>query len=226
MSTNSLSMTPREFVAAIEAALAALADPAKALAMARYMKNNFAFLGIKTPDRRAATRTLIRAQDEHVVDVAEALWNLPYREYQYVACDLLERRASGLPASALPRVMKLVTCRSWWDTVDALAKVAGTIVRNHSKHASRMDRLAMDKNMWLRRIAILHQLGVKDEMDTDRLFRICLVNAGDPEFFVRKAIGWALRDYAHHDPDAVRRFLDAHRGRFSALTVREASKHL
>ncbi len=80
--------------------------------------------------------------------------------------------------------------------------------------------------MWLRRIAILHQLGYGAGTDVERLTRICLANAADPEFFIRKAIGWALREHAHHDPDFVRRFLKRHGAEFSPLTVREAGKHL
>ena len=219
-------MTPQQFAAAVESALAPLADPAKAGPMAAYMKGHFAFLGIKSPERRVATRALFRNQHEAAIDCSEALWALPYREYQYVACDLLERHAKALPASALPRVLKLVTAKPWWDTVDALAKVVGTLARNDPKLVSRVERLTTHENMWLRRIAILHQLGYGAGTDVERLTRICLANAADPEFFIRTAIGWGLREYAHHDPDAVRRFLKQHGKTFSTLTVREAGKHL
>lgn len=219
-------MMPKQFTAAVEAALGPLADPAKAGPMAAYMKHHFAFLGIKSPERRAATRGLIRDQTEGVADCAETLWALPHREYQYVACDLLERHAKVLPASALPRVLKLVTAKSWWDTVDALAKVVGTLARNDPKLVARVEKLSTHENMWLRRIAILHQLGYGAGTDVERLTRICLTNAADPEFFIRKAIGWALREYAHHDPDAVRRILIQHGAELSPLSVREASMHL
>lgn len=220
------ALTANQFAAAVQAAIVPLADPANAAPMAAYMKGHFLFLGIKTPVRRAATRTLIRDQHETVVGSAEALWTCPEREYQYVACDLLAKHAAALPASALPKVLALVTQKSWWDTVDGLAKVAGTIVRNHPKLAARMDTLATHHNLWLRRIAILHQLGAREATDADRLFRICLANADDPEFFIRKGIGWALRDYAYHDARAVRAFLKQHRARLSPLTIREARKNL
>lgn len=219
-------MTPKQFTAAVKSALAPLTDPAKAGPMAAYMKHHFAFLGIKSPERRVATRGLIRDQRDAVIECAEALWALPHREYQYVACDLLERHAKALPAPALPRVLKLVTAKSWWDTVDALAKVVGTLAQNEPKLVPRVEKLATHENMWLRRIAILHQLGYGAGTDVERLTRICLANAADPEFFIRKAIGWALREYAHHDPDAVRGILKQHGARLSALTKREAAKHL
>jgi 3-methyladenine DNA glycosylase AlkD len=194
--------------------------------MAAYMKNHFEFLGIKTPIRRNATRALVGRQREHVMEAAKVLWARPYREYQYVAGDLLDRQAEYLPAAALADVLVLATRKPWWDTVDTLAKVAGALVRTHPKLSARMDRLATDNSMWLRRIAILHQLRFGLATDTDRLFRMCLSNAADPEFFIRKAIGWALREHAHHDPDIVRRFLTRHGGVFAGLTIREASKHL
>jgi 3-methyladenine DNA glycosylase AlkD len=89
-----------------------------------------------------------------------------------------------------------------------------------------METLGANRNFWLRRIAIQHQLAFAKDTDAERLFQICLANAADPEFFIRKAIGWALRDYAHHDPKAVWRFLEQHGSRFSPLTLREARRYL
>lgn len=220
------ALTASQFAAAVEAALMPLADPANAEPMAAYMKGHFPFLGIKTPVRRAATHTLIRDQRAAVVESAEALWAYPEREYQYVACDLLERHAGALPPSALPRILKLVAQKSWWDTVDGLAKTVGVLVLAHPELATRVETLADHANLWLRRIAILHQNAYKQATDVERLFRICLLNAADPEFFIRKAIGWALREHAHHDPKTIQRFLEAHRDQLSPLTRREAAKHL
>lgn len=219
-------MTPKKFVAAVRAELEPLADPALARPMSAYMKKQFQFLGIHTPARRAATKSLVRAQTERIIETAEALWNLPCRDYQYIACDLLQRHAGLLPASAFRRVLALAMRKSWWDTVDSLAKTVGVMVRNSPQLAARMDALAVHENIWLRRIAILHQLGFGEETDAERLFRICLANAGDREFFIRKAIGWALRELAHHDPATVRGFLKQHGASFSALTLREAARHL
>ena len=109
---------------------------------------------------------------------------------------------------------------------NSLDGVAGILVQSHPKLAKRMETLASNRNFWLRRIAIQHQLTFAERTDAERLFRICLANAADPEFFIRKAIGWALRDYAHHDPRTVRRFLDQHGSRFSSLTLRKSRRHL
>ena len=219
-------MTPGKFASEIGKELAQLADPTLAVPMAAYMKGRFVFIGIKTPARRAATRPLISKQSADLVESAQALWALPFREYQYVACDLLQRHAGKLPRSSLPSVLRLATRKSWWDTVDPLSKVVGTLAKNFPDLAARAEKLADDDNMWLRRVAILHQLGCGARTDSKRLFRICLTNAADPDFFIRKAIGWALRDYARHDPAAVRRFLKQHEGALSSLTLREAGKHL
>lgn len=219
-------MNPGQFASAVRTELQQLSDSDLARPMAACMKGQFAFLGIKTPARRAATRPLISAQSTDLVACAQALWELPFREYQYVACDLLQRRADMLPRSSLPSILKLVTRKSWWDTVDPLSKVAGAIVMNFPDLAARVDGLATHSNMWLRRVAILQQLGYGKRTNADRLFSICLANATDPEFFIRKSIGWALREYARHDPAAVRRFLKQHHETFSALTLREAGKHL
>ena len=121
----------------------------------------------------------------------------------------------------------LITTNSWWDTVDALAvHVVGTMVHRHRELAAVMDRWIDADDFWLARTAILHQLRWKSDTDTSRLFTYALRRAADNEFFIRKAIGWALRVYATTDPDAVRTFVDRHEDTLSALTQREARKHL
>src|SRR5262249_25589456 len=127
----------------------------------------------------------------------------------------------------LPTVAELITTKSWWDTVDTLASdTVGPMVRNHPELLSTMDEWVRDDNLWIARTAILHQLSYKEDTDADRLFRYCLAQAGHRDFFIRKAIGWALRQYAHTNPEAVRAFLAGHGDLLSPLSVREAGKHL
>ena len=216
----------KTFVTAVQAALVPLADPEQAPGMRAYMKHRFNYLGIGTPARRAACAELVRSFEGNPVPAAKALWKLDEREYQYVAVDLLRRHVRRLEESDLPALEKLVQTKSWWDTVDALAPTIGEIVHRDRALAARMDDLIAADDFWLRRIALLHQLAWKDETDERRLFRYCLQCADEKEFFIRKAIGWALRQYARTAPDAVRRFVDAHRDRLSGLSVREATKHL
>lgn len=219
-------------VRSIVRALAPLADPGRARPMAAYMRDRFAFLGIATPDRRAATRSIVKqakaeADLEALVAAARSLWRKREREFHYAAIDLLVAGEAKLAPSALPAIAGLITTHSWWDTVDPLAAgVVGPLAARHPVLRRTLDAWSADPNLWLRRTAILHQLRYGPATDTRRLFASCVANAGSPDFFVRKAIGWALRQYAYTDPQAVRAFLQAEQGRLSPLSLREAGKHL
>ena len=207
------------------------ADPERATAMRAYMRDQFAFLGIPTPARRVLSREVLtglpRPVEADLRDGALRCWALREREYQYFACDWLVSNARvGTPA-LLPTIGTLVTTKSWWDTVDALAsRVVGPIVARHPAAVSTMDAWLADENMWLARTAILHQLTYAESTDVDRLFRYCLARAGHRDFFIRKAIGWALRQYARTDPATVRSFVAKNARALSPLSVREATKHL
>jgi len=216
----------REFVTAVQLALAPLADPRRAQGMAAYMKHQFEYLGIATPDRRDACSGLVRSFEGNPIEAAQALWRKKEREYQYVACDLLRRHASRLGGADLVQLEALVQSKSWWDTVDALVPVFGDIVLHERSLAACMDQLIEADDFWLRRVAILHQLAWKDATDEARLFRYCLQCAHESEFFIRKAIGWALRQYARIAPGAVRRFVERNRDQLSGLSIREATRHL
>ncbi len=214
------------FVAALQEALLPLSDGERAAGMAAYMQGRFPFLGVQTPERRKASRLLIRSVTENPVHLAIRLWTLPEREYQYVACDLLRHHAPSLQPEDLPALESLLTEKSWWDTVDGLAVSIGTLVLRHPAQVSRMDRLIASENFWLRRTALLHQLSWKGATDEKRLYDYCLSCADDREFFIRKAIGWALRQYARSNPESVATFLRQHGEKLSALSRKEAGKHL
>lgn len=218
------------FPGAVEAALAPLVDAAKAVGMRAYMRHRFQYLGIPTPERRAAIKALIRsfapADQVALRGAALALWQMPQREYQYVAVDLLAHHARLLALSDLDWLIELTQEKSWWDSVDALVKVIGKVVRASSVKGQRqMDRALRAENFWVRRIAMLHQLGWREETDTVRLFRYADVLAHEKEFFIRKAVGWALRDYAWHDWRAVEKYLKTARSHLSPLSCREAMKN-
>ena len=215
-----------DFAALIQNALQPLADATRASAMAAYMQGKFDFLGIQTPARRQAALPIMRAFTGNPLDAARQLWALPAREYQYVAVDLLRRQNKRLVASDLPALEALVQDKSWWDTVDGLAPTIGAIVAREPQQVSRMDALIGAPDFWLRRVALLHQLDWKEKTDQARLFDYCLRCADEREFFIRKAIGWALRQYARTNPAAVRQFLETNREKLSGLSLREAAKHL
>jgi 3-methyladenine DNA glycosylase AlkD len=214
----------------LTAEYSAAADPTTAAPMAAYMRGMFPFLGVPTGRRRELSRRVLtglsRPTEAVLTDVALGCWALPEREYQYFACDWLRRHARVLTPEFLPTVRTLITEKSWWDTVDTLAAhVVGTIVARHPATVSTMDEWAASEELWLVRAAILHQIRYGEGTDEERLFRYCVLRATHPDFFIRKAIGWAMREYARTDPDAVRRFVKAQTS-LSPLSVREALKHL
>ena len=206
-------------------------DPERAVQAAAYMRDQFAFLGFSTPTQRALARTVVtglpKPTEADLVAVALACWDQDEREYQYFACDYL-RAHDKIPGPAfLATARTLITTKSWWDTVDPLAtRFVGDLVRHHPVLTQQMDAWSTDENMWLVRTAILHQLHWGEATDEERLFGYCTRQAGHPDFFVRKAIGWALRHYARTDPHAVREYLSKNRTILSPLSIREAAKHL
>ncbi|MEU4236456.1 DNA alkylation repair protein [Actinoplanes sp. NPDC026619] len=210
---------------------AAERDPVRAAAMAAYMRDQFSFAGLPAPALRAVERSafagLPRPSAEDLREFARACWARPEREFQYAAVDYLRKHQPDADAEFLPVARELIVTKSWWDTVDPLAtRFVGDLVRRHPLLTEVMDAWSADDNMWLVRTAILHQLNYGTSTDTDRLFGYCRRQAAHPDFFVRKAIGWALRQFARTDPAAVRAFLDAHRTQLSPLSIREAAKHL
>lgn len=226
------SLTPEDerAVAELVTTLEAAADPERAGHMRAYMKDHFEFLGVHTPRRRELSRPFLvslgDAGPDRWLEVAGVLWSMPQREYAYVAADLLRRYGRRLPAGSLPALRRLVTTDSWWDGVDPLAHVVGLVVRTHPECSADMDAWSRDEDLWVVRVAILHQLGWKDEAEPACIFGYCAAQAGHPDFFVRKAIGWALRDLSRRFPGQVREFVEAHRDELSPLSVREATKHL
>ncbi|MFE2101234.1 MULTISPECIES: DNA alkylation repair protein [unclassified Streptomyces] len=215
----------------LTATYAAAADPGRAAAMRAYMKDVAPFLGIPTPDRRTLSRTVLagtsRPDEADCTAIALRCWQLPEREYHYFAVDYLRRHAARCSSAFLPVARHLVTTVSWWDTVDLLAAhLVGALVAAEPALTADMDAWITDDNLWVARTALLHQLRYKERTDTGRLFAYCLLQSGHPDFFVRKAIGWCLREYAKTDPEAVRGFLARERSRFAPLTVREALKNI
>ena len=208
--------------------LKAVANPDDAVAMKAYMKNKFEFLGVKTPARRKLTQTILKQQTNLVIDwnfINEA-WNYPYRELQYAALDYLESRKKLLTPSDLPDFKILAQTKSWWDTVDFLDRLVGSIIARFPETKATILSWSCDEDIWLRRLAIDHQLLRKEETDTELLEKILVNNLGQTEFFINKAIGWALRDYSKTNPDWVRDFIERHRAEMATLSIREGSKYL
>ncbi|MEU8463834.1 DNA alkylation repair protein [Streptomyces sp. NPDC029003] len=215
----------------LTAAYGAAADPAQAAPMAAYMKDVAPFLGIRTPLRRqlsaAVTKDTPRPTETDCAALALRCWELAEREYRYFAVDYLRRHVPRCSSGFLPVVRHLIVTQPWWDTVDLLAAhTVGPLVAADPELTAVMDAWIGDEDLWLVRAALLHQLARKSATDAGRLFAYCRRQAGHPDFFVRKAIGWALREYAKTDPGAVRAFVASAGDLLSPLSAREALKNL
>ncbi|WP_069365479.1 DNA alkylation repair protein [Salisediminibacterium beveridgei] len=205
------------------------ADPEKASIMAAYMKHHFDFLGIRSPERRVISTPFLKAWEagRKPVDwgLIHELWERPEREYQYVGIDYLKKSARFLMPGEFEDMKSIIMKKSWWDSIDNLASgPVGQMILNAPNQVTTMDAWIRDENLWVRRTAIIHQLSYKDQTDEERLFTYCRMHSGDSEFFIAKAIGWALREYGKTNPEAVLKFVDE--TPLQKLSKREALKHL
>ena len=195
--------------------------------MEKYMRNQFPFLGVKTPERRKAVKAAIeqtRNPDFQVIQfLVEQLWLLPEREYQNAALDLLGR-VKQFPEGAIALIEQLIVTKSWWDTVDSLAvHSSGNYFKQYPEQISSItDKWINSENMWLNRSALLFQISYKEKTDWPLLKRAILIHSESKEFFIQKAIGWALREYSKTDPSTVKNFIEEHA--LAPLSKREASK--
>ncbi|MGZ3416409.1 MAG: DNA alkylation repair protein [Polyangiales bacterium] len=209
-------------------AYGAAADPERAVAMKAYMRDQFEFYGIMRTSRDAIHREALlglpKPTEADLAGFARSCWKKPQREWQYVAMGLLRKHVRTLSAEFLPVAKELIATKSWWDTVDELAThVVGGLVTRYPALVVEMDAWAKSGDLWIVRSAILHQNRYRDKTDAERLFTYCAANATHKDFFMRKAIGWALRVYAATDPRAVERFVKK-TPTLSPLSVKEAMR--
>ena len=216
----------------VSAELAALANPENAAAMAAYLKTDMSFFGVKRPDcsrifKEAMQRYPVATRFDYERGV-RALWAQPHREEKYMAIFLARAVPQYISPPSLPLYRKLIVEGAWWDFVDEVAAhLVGALLLGHRERvAPIMEEWIDHSDMWLRRSALLAHLRHKGQTDEATLFDHCLRRAHESEFFIRKAIGWVLRQYARTAPDAVRAFVVEHRDAWSGLTFREATKHL
>ena len=209
--------------------LEARADNVRALDMSKYMKNKFEFFGVGAPDRNEIWKPYFKeAKKTKKIDwnFIEICFKHDKRECQYTAAYYLKYIQRFLVEDDIPKLKELVLTKSWWDTVDILDKVIGSIIYNNKNlHPIILER-SKDDNIWLRRVAIDHQLLRKENTDEQLLEKILINNLNHKEFFVNKAIGWALRDYSKTNPQWVRNFIEVHKENMASLSIREASKYL
>lgn len=209
--------------------LEARADNARALDMSKYMKNKFEFFGVGASVRNEIWKPYFKeAKKTKKIDwdFIEICFKHDKRECQYTAAYYLKYMKKFLVEDDIPKLKELVLTKSWWDTVDILDKVIGSIIYNNKNLYPIILEWSKDDNIWLRRVAIDHQLLRKENTDEQLLEKILINNLNHKEFFVNKAIGWALRDYSKTDPQWVRNFIEVHKENMASLSIREASKYL
>jgi 3-methyladenine DNA glycosylase AlkD len=204
------------------------ADPGKAVGMKAYMRDQFEFLGLATPVRKQLSREFLRTAGADGVDwgFVFTCWGQPEREFQYLGMDYVYRVCGLLGPGDVPRLRELVVTKSWWDTIDGLDRVVGDVALRHPQVNRTLLEWSVDPDIWLRRVAIDHQLLRKEQTDTGLLEQIIVNNLGHKEFFVNKAIGWSLREYGKTDPEWVRDFIERYRDRLANLSIREGGKYL
>lgn len=218
------------YVTSIQTLFVQNANPTQAAPMKKYMRDQFEYLGIKTPENIALQKQILAEHGKpprsELDLILRDLWSLPAREFQYVAVGLLGKANKEIPAQFIKTIEYMIVTKSWWDTVDS---IAGGTVGVHFKRFPEIQEKYLAKwrasdNFWLRRTAILFQLNYKKETDFDLLCEIIRENLDSKEFFINKAIGWALRQYARVDPKAVKKFVRS--TPLHPLSAREAMKHL
>ena len=208
--------------------LEAATVPEKIPDMEAYMKNKFSFLGVQKPILKKIEREFFKPFIKNPIDWAfvEECWQQPYREFQYIAMDYLDKKKKELRPEDFPKLKQLAQTKSWWDSIDQLDLIIGEITFTYPETKQVMLEWSKDQDFRLRRIAIDNQLMRKEKTDTDLLEKVILNNLGQSEFFINKAIGWSLRNYSKVNPDWVGAFIDRYREQLSPLSIREGSKYL
>lgn len=226
-----MNSVTRICVTFVQSTLAEQANPEKAKGMQAYMKTDMPFYGVQKPARTEILRHIERefppTNREDYEELVTALWELPHREEKYLAQGVAGGFRQFIVPDSLQIYQRFIDDGAWWDFVDeAATHMIRELVLDHPNVTwPLVDTWVEHDNMWRRRAAIICQVGAKDRTDADRLFAFCTARAHETEFFIRKAIGWALREYAKTDPGAVAAFVNAH-DELSALSHREATKHI
>jgi 3-methyladenine DNA glycosylase AlkD len=206
-----------------------LADTEKATQMAAYMRNQFKFYGIQAVERKAIFKELINSDKKAGAidwELLDMCFDDEHREFQYFVLDYLKSLKRYLTFNDIPRLYRYIKNKQWWDMIDGLDRIIGSIAFSDSRVNDLMLKWSTDDDFWIRRVAIDHQIGRKDRTDENLLETILVNNFGSKEFFINKAIGWSLREYSKTNPLWVNHFIETYRSRMAPLSIREASKYL
>ena len=200
-----------------------------AIAMSKYMRNMFDFYGIQAPKRKEIYNEFIKKEKKSKEidwELLDKCYEDNHREFQYLVYDYLLAMKQYVLYKDIAKIKKYILTKSWWDTIDFLCKVIGDVELRDSKVKDLMLKWSKDENIWIKRTAIEHQLGLKDKTDVELLEQIILNCFGTDEFFINKAIGWDLRDYSKTNPNWVKDFIKKYKNKMNDLSIKEASKYL
>jgi 3-methyladenine DNA glycosylase AlkD len=222
----------RDLVRFVQRSFSQLADPAKAGPMAAYMKTEMPFYGVQQPQRIAIYREMKKhftpADRTQYEDAILALWKLPHREERYAALEYACHFTAFITIDSVPLYEQLIREGAWWDLVDVVATaLAGSVLLSYRRDFKpTVEKWIDDEDLWIRRTALLCHNRHKKHTDRNQLFDHCLRRADEKEFFIRKAIGWALREYSYAEPELVRKFLFTNQQKLSTLSFKEGAKQL
>lgn len=219
------------FVTELEQEFRKVASTEIAAPMEAYMKNNFSFFGIKTTPRRALFKEICNLHKEEIKqnarEIALELYNRKEREFHYCAIEILMKELKkNYQKEDIHLIENMIVTHSWWDSVDTIAKylLGNYLVQFPGEIPKIINRFASSENMWLNRSAILFQLDYKAKTDSELLFSVCTKHKDSKEFFIQKAIGWALRDYSRFNPNGMKEFVK--KTDLKPLSKREALRNL
>ena len=219
-----------DFISDLKETFQKHASQSNRLPMESYMKNKFTFLGIKSVQRKQLMKEVTKRHIDEVTEnprqIVKALYGKEKREYHYCAMELMSKQLNKkFKLEDIELIEDLISTHSHWDTVDFIAKhiLGSYLVQFPEETENVVKKMSDSDNIWLNRSAILFQLGYKAKTNSDILFYECKKHSGSKEFFIQKAIGWALREYAKSCPDAVQAFVNSNQ--LAPLSVREALKH-
>ena len=200
-----------------------------AIKMSQYMKNQFLFYGIVAPQRKNLYKEFLK-QEKRTRTIDWLFLDLcfldDHREFQYLVYDYLLALKKYLTYEDILTIQKYIQTKSWWDTVDIFSKIIGYIGLHDIKVGQLMIQWSTNPDMWLRRVAIIHQLGYKDKTSTDILKIIIINNLGSHDFFINKAIGWSLRDFSKTNPQWVKTFIEQYKKQMNKLSIKEGSHYI
>lgn len=223
-------MDVKNYISAWDNLLKRHAHPENAASMAAYLKNKFELYGIRSPELKALSKTFILENDKpsysEAISIVKALWQLPQREHHHFAMRLLEKYKKNWDKDFILVVEHLLINQSWWDTVDWIAShlAGGYFNKFPDRILPVCDKWNASENMWLIRTSILFQLGYRNKVNESHLYRFIKPHLDSNEFFIQKAIGWALRNYARHESASVLNFVNSNL--LKPLSRREALKHI